>query len=501
MFLYTIILSGGMGTRLWPMSREKHPKQLLKLWGRHSLFQNTVLRMNGFAHPSIEVQPVLTVSNEAYRFIVAEQLREIQSVHSGIILEPMGKNTAPSITLAAELIGAKNDADALMLVMPADHLIDDAEAFQKAVSQGITAAINGEVVCFGLKPERPHTGYGYIQTITSDVVQSGQIPSSFSLQIECFIEKPDEARAKALLQSSNCWWNSGIFLMKVSTWRRAMNFLQPEIYRVCQQAIAQAQSTEDFVRIPENVFAACPNDSIDFAVMEKIGNRQFDGLTASMVPLVADWIDVGAWDSVWSRDAQDADGNVQRGCGASVLLDTRDSLVQAGKNRLVAVLGLDNVVVVDTADAVLVADKRDLSQMKELITVMKAQFPSFADSGRQVFRPWGSFDLIDQAEHFKVKRVVVEPGHILSLQKHHHRAEHWVVVKGIGRVTRDDEVFELRANESTYIPCGVAHRLENPYSEPLELIEVQTGDFLDESDIIRLEDIYGRILGDTGKTP
>lgn len=484
MKLQSVILSGGSGTRLWPLSREKYPKQLLNLFGEHTMLQSTALRMSGFTHNYPQASFPIVVCSQEYRFIIAEQLQQVRVVHPKILLEPAGKNTAPALTLAA-LEAAQQDGDSLLLVMPADHLIADARAFYDAVEKGIPLALSGGIVCFGIKPTRPDVGYGYIK--------QGEGISKGAFELDSFAEKPSLEIAQSYLESGLYSWNSGIFLMKGSTWLSAIGQLHPDIYKACADAFNAAKVDNDFTWIDAEIFSTSPEDSIDYAVMESLGTEGATiGVSAYVVPVDAGWSDVGAWDAVWEVSAKDGAGNVKRGKGNVVFHDTKNSLAHAAPRRVVSVLGLKDIVVVDTQDAVLVAHKDALPQLKGLIKHIRDDHIHLTQHWRQVFRPWGSYDSIDSGDQFQVKRIVVNPGQVLSLQLHHHRAEHWIVVKGTGRITKGDETFLLSENQSTYIPLGVVHRLENPGKFPLELIEVQSGSYLGEDDIVRLEDVYGR---------
>lgn len=474
-----VILSGGAGTRLWPLSREQFPKQLLPLTGELSLLQATVQRLEGFtAAPLIE--HTIVVCNEEYRFLTAEQLRQVGREKQTIVLEPAGRNTAPALTLAA--LAVKDDP--VLLVMPADQVVRDLAAFRQSIAYGVEHALAGKVVTFGIVPDRAETGYGYIRA--GEPIGGAGNPAR---RIDAFAEKPDSATAEKYLASGEYWWNSGMFMMRTSVWMSAIRRFRPDIAAACEKAYAEGQADHDFYRIDKEAFLACPSDSIDYAVMERIpgGNRQTDD--AVVVPMSAGWSDVGAWDALWQVVPKDNEGNAVR--GDVILHDTHNSMVVADE-RLVACLGIDNLVVVETADAVMVADKERTQEVKHIVARLKAERRHQANAHRKVYRPWGWYDAIDGGERFQVKRIVVKPGARLSLQMHHHRAEHWVVVRGTARVTRGEETFLVSENESTYIPLGVSHRLENPGMVPLELIEVQSGSYLGEDDIVRFEDVYGR---------
>ena len=483
MKLQTVILSGGSGTRLWPLSREKYPKQLLNLFGQHTMLQNTALRLQAFSQYPITSDPIV-VSSQEYRFIIAEQLHQAGFHNTKIILEPVGKNTAPALTLAA-MQSVQELGDSLLLIMPADHLIADESAFYDAVEKSVPLALLGGVVCFGVVPNRPETGYGYIKM--GNQVEKGVC------SLDSFAEKPSMEAANEYVNSGLYTWNSGIFLMKASTWLSLLGQLNSNIYHACSDAYSRAKIEKDFIWVDPACFDSCPSDSIDYAVMEYLGKDNDLGVAAYVIPIDVGWSDVGAWDAIWDVSPKDDAGNVKRGKGNVVFHNSKNSLAHAAPRRLVSVLGLEDVVVVDTMDAVLVTSKESLPELKQLIAHIKDEHIHLTQHWRQVFRPWGSYDSIDSDDQFQVKRIIVNPGQALSLQLHHHRAEHWIVVKGTGKVTRGEEIFFLSENQSTYIPLGVIHRLENPGKFPLELIEVQSGSYLGEDDIVRLEDIYGRI--------
>ncbi|MGC4029187.1 MAG: mannose-1-phosphate guanylyltransferase/mannose-6-phosphate isomerase [Steroidobacteraceae bacterium] len=470
--LIPVILSGGAGTRLWPLSRELYPKQLLPLVGEDTMLQATVRRLEGLATAS-----PLVVCNEAHRFLVAEQLRAIGQVPQAILLEPAGRNTAPAIALAALAARADgNGEDPLLLVLPADHVVRDAAGFCAAVKAALPAAQAGRLVTFGVLPDAPETGYGYIRRGASLAGVAGVHA------IEAFIEKPDGARAAAFLESGEYLWNSGMFLFRAARYLEELQKYAPDIAAACAAAFAAARRDLDFTRVDEQQFLACRSESIDYAVMEKTD-------AAAVVPLDVDWSDVGSWSSLCAALPADADGNVTHG---DVLMeDCEGSYIHAG-SRLVAAIGLRNHVVVETKDAVLVAPMEQAQDVKTLVARIKSQGRSEHLLHREVLRPWGSYDSIDAGERFQVKRLTVKPGATLSLQLHHHRAEHWIVVSGTARITRGDEVFLLEENQSTYIPVGAKHRIENPGKIPLHMIEVQSGSYLGEDDIVRFEDAYGR---------
>lgn len=466
MKLIPVLLSGGSGTRLWPLSREAYPKQFLPLAGTQTMLQATWARVRdlGGAAP-------LVVANEEHRFMVAEQLRETGCTPAALILEPVGRNTAPAIAVAA-LQALTGGEDALLLVLPSDHVIRDEDGFHAAVRAALPAAEQGALVTFGIVPDAPETGYGYIKAAPGEGVRA----------VERFVEKPDRATAERYLAAGGYYWNSGMFLFRAGRFLEELERLQPAMLAACREALAKARRDVDFLRLDKAAFAACPADSIDYAVMEKTAH-------AAVLPVNLGWSDVGSWSALWAVAVRDAAGNAHR--GDVIALDCRDTYAW-GERRLIALIGLDDVVVVDTDDALLVARKDRVQQVKEIVQRIKAGKRSEATWHRKVYRPWGAYDSIDAAERFQVKRITVKPGATLSLQMHHHRAEHWIVVSGTARVTRGDEVFLLGENESTFIPLGTRHRLENPGMVPLELIEVQSGSYLGEDDIVRFEDKYGR---------
>jgi mannose-1-phosphate guanylyltransferase / mannose-6-phosphate isomerase len=475
-----VILSGGSGTRLWPLSRENQPKQFLALSGPLTMLQATACRLEGFGGEAGGCGPVIVVCNAEHRFMAAEQLRAAGAVGARIVLEPAGRNTAPALALAA-LAAQAGGADPILLVMPADHVVADRAAFQAAVAVGLPAASGGALVTFGIVPSRPETGYGYIR--------AGVRRDDGASRIAAFVEKPDAERACEYLTSGEYLWNSGLFMMRASVWLKALAALNPAMAEACQAAFQAAKEDLDFIRIDGEAFAACPSDSIDYAVMEKLAAHPELGIEGVVVPMSAGWSDVGAWDALW--DVMDKDGAGNACHGDTVLEDCENSLLYGGE-RLVAGIGLNNVVVVETVDAVLVVDKSRTQDVKKVVTRLKAEGRSLAQSHRKICRPWGWYDSIDCGERFQVKRIVVNPGAKLSLQMHHHRAEHWIVVKGTAEVTNGDKVFLLTENESTYIPLGHVHRLANPGKVPLEIVEVQSGSYLGEDDIVRFEDTYGR---------
>jgi len=480
MLIQPVVLSGGSGTRLWPLSREKYPKQLLPLIGEDSLLQATVRRVEGLGLGTLAVPMV--VCNEEYRFVIAEQLR-LMGQPGRIVLEPTGRNTAPALTLAA-LAALQDGADPVLLVMPADHVILDKPAFQAVVRQGALLAAEGAVVTFGITPDSPETGYGYIQS--GALYGNGDGNAS---TIARFVEKPDQATAQSYLDAGTYSWNSGLFMAKASVWLAAMAVCRADILAACQTAWDAGSTDGEFVRVGKELFAACPSDSIDYAVMERIASGQAGLPPGVVIPLSAGWSDVGAWDALWQVLPKDGAGNVAQG---DVLLHDCRNTLALSEGRLIACVGVDDIVVVETADAILVAHKDKTQDVKKIVDSLKKQGRSEGQLHRKVFRPWGWYDSVDNGTRFQVKRIVVKPGGTLSLQMHHHRAEHWIVVSGTAKVTRGTETFLVTENESTYIPLGTTHRLENPGRVELEMIEVQSGSYLGEDDIVRFEDVYGR---------
>ena len=462
-----VILSGGAGTRLWPASRSMYPKQLLPLAGEQTMLQATATRIRGLPNAS---DRCLVVANEAHRFLVVQQLAEVE-VDTRVVLEPVGRNTAPAVALAA--LAALEAEDALLLVMPADHVIRDVPGFQETVARGIEAASDGKLVTFGIVPDSPQTGYGYIRA----GAQNGDV-----VAVEAFVEKPDLPTARGYLEDGGYYWNSGMFFMRASAYLAELEKHAPDIYASCRDSMAAKSVDGAFLRPEPELFTASRSDSIDYAVMEKSD-------IAAMLPLNVGWSDVGSWSALQDVSEKDGQGNSVE--GDALLHDCRGTFVQA-ESRLVGAVGLDDVIVVETKDSVLVA-RRDCAQdVKHLVDRLREQDRSEADLHRQVYRPWGSYDSLENKDNFQVKRLIVNPGAVLSLQKHAHRSEHWVVVRGKARITRNDEEFDLNVNESTYIAIGDIHRIANPYDEPVHIIEVQCGDYLGEDDIVRLEDNYGR---------
>jgi mannose-1-phosphate guanylyltransferase/mannose-6-phosphate isomerase len=475
--LQPVIIAGGSGTRLWPLSRSMHPKQFLALHGRHSLFQQAALRLHGLAGPDMRVAGACVVANEAHRFLVLDQLTGQALAPASVLLEPAGRNTAPAMTLAA-LHATQHGGDPVLVVTPADQSIADEGAFTRALQQAVRAASDGAFVILGVAPDRPETGYGYIRCAPA---------ASGAMQVARFVEKPDATTAQRYLDEGGYYWNSGMFVVRASLWLQALQQFRPDILAATQAAWDGRSLDASFVRPDATKFGSIPSESVDYAVIEKCPDApQFD---IRMVPLAAGWSDLGAWDAVWQVSPKDGAGNACS--GDALLFDSHDTLVHA-TSRLVGVIGLDNVVVVETPDAVLVTDRSRSQEVKHIVGELHKAGRSEPTLHRQVHRPWGWYDSIDSGPRFQVKRILVKPGASLSLQKHHHRAEHWIVVSGTAEVTNGEQVILLSENQSTYIPLGQVHRLANPGKVPLEIIEVQSGSYLGEDDIVRFEDNYGR---------
>lgn len=488
-----IILAGGGGTRLWPLSRKLYPKQFLALGGEDSMLQLTLKRLEGFVDDSFELAPPLVVCNEEHRFLVAEHARVAGVPLSGIVLEPEGRNTAPALTVA-NLILKRRLGDAIGLMMPADHLIGDTGAFHAALKTAAEAAKDGYLATFGVVPTAPETGYGYIHfgETLEDVASAEATPTCHAL--ERFVEKPDQATAEQYLAEGGYLWNSGMFVIRAETWLEAVGAFAPEILAACRASVDEMNEDGDFIRVGRAAFTGCPSDSIDYAVMEHVGKAAGNGANGkfrgAVVPLSASWSDIGAWSSVW--EVSDRDDNENALIGDAHVVDGRHNLVVAD-SRFVGAVGVDDMVIVETADAILVAPRERAQEVKKLVEWLGTNGRDEQNLHRRVYRPWGTYEGVDGGERFQVKRIVVKPGEKLSLQMHHHRAEHWIVVRGTAKVTRGEEEYMVAENESTFIPLGVTHRLENPGKIPLELIEVQSGAYLGEDDIVRFEDQYQRV--------
>lgn len=473
-----VILCGGSGTRLWPLSRTGFPKQFLVLSGTTSLFQQAVSRLSGLSAPDIVVGDSLVVTNEEHRFLVLDQLREMQSVAATLLLEPVGRNTAPALTLAA-LQATANGDDPILVVTPADQTVQDSAAFTAALQNAIRVAANDAIVILGVTPTGPETGFGYIK-------RQGAVGNHQEYIVAQFAEKPDLATAQAYVESGDYTWNSGMFVVRASVWLTALKNFRSDILNATNASFGSATHDQNFVRPAPTLFAEIPSESVDYAVMEQCPASDF---SIKMVALNAGWNDLGAWDAVWQVGEPDENGNVVQ--GDALLVDTQDSLIIASK-RLVSTVGVNNLVIIETADAVLVADRSQSQHVKRIVSQLEKQQREERILHRKVARPWGWYDTIDIGDRFKVKRIQVNPGASLSLQRHAKRAEHWVVVRGVALVTCGDQSITLHENESTYIPLGQTHRLSNPGEVPVEIIEVQSGAYVGEDDIERLEDSYGR---------
>lgn len=474
-----VILCGGSGTRLWPLSRQQFPKQMLNLAGERTMLQATALRISASAFPEDwHLEFPLVVGQEDCRFLTAEQLHQVGLNRSRILLEPVGRNTAPALTLAA-LAATADGEDPVLVVMPADHVMNEPEKFRTALLQAIPLALEGRIVTFGIEPGSPETGYGYIQC-------GAAIGDDGAAEIARFVEKPAIDDARRYLAEGGYLWNSGIYITRASTWLKQIGRFRADILAACRAAMEASTQDTDFIRAGAAAFAGCPSDSIDYAVMERLTGEPAE---CAVLPLSAGWSDVGAWNALWEIGKKDADGNVLD--GDVFTMESRNMLVRA-ESRMVACIGMQEAVVVETPDVVLVADRSQLHLVKDAVARLKADGRTECDQHRKVHRPWGYYDSIDNGHRFQVKRIVVSPGACLSLQMHHHRAEHWVVVTGTAKVTRGDEQFLLSENQSAYIPLGTVHRLENPGVVPLEIIEVQSGAYLGEDDIVRFQDNYHR---------
>jgi mannose-1-phosphate guanylyltransferase/mannose-6-phosphate isomerase len=473
-----VILCGGSGTRLWPLSRSGFPKQFLVLSGTDSLFQQAIERVNSIAAEDIALGETLVVTNEEHRFLALDQLRELKSISATLLLEPIARNTAPALTLAA-LQAIENGEDPILVVTPADQTVINNAAFTMALQNSVRVAKTGAVVILGITPDKPETGYGYIK-------RKGKVGQNGEYAVAQFAEKPSLEIAQAYLATGEYAWNSGMFVLKASTWLKALKQFYPAIAAAAEQSWGNKVNDLPFIRPDKEAFAKIPSESIDYAVMEKCPGSAFP---IFMVPLDAGWSDLGAWEAVWQVGKPDKNGNVIQ--GDAIAIDTTNTLINA-TSRLVGTVGVSNLVIIETADAVLVADRSQSQHVKKLVTALQQQGREEHTLHRKVHRPWGWYDSIDEEDRFKVKRIMVKPKASLSLQKHHHRAEHWIVVKGTAEVTCGSKTILLTENQSTYIPLGEIHRLANPGTIPLEIIEVQSGSYLGEDDIQRYEDNYGR---------
>ena len=470
-----VIMAGGSGTRLWPLSRSGYPKQFLVLSGNESLFQLAARRLAALASPEFELAGPCIVGNEEHRFLVLDQLRETRQEPSSVLLEPLGRNTAPALTLAA-LAALEGGKDPVLVVTPADQTVTNPAAFTTALQDAVRIAAEGAIAILGITPDRPETGYGYIRT-------SGD---AAGLVVAQFVEKPNLETAQRYLAEGDYYWNSGMFVLRASVWMKALERFRPDIATATRAAWDSRKTDAKFVRPGKPEFAAVPSESVDYAVMERCPGTD---IPLRMVALDAGWNDLGAWEAVWQVSEKDADGNAF--VGDALFADSKNTLVHA-TSRLVGVVGLTDIVVVETADAVLVSDRARSQEVKQIVNQLQSAGRTEHTLHRQVHRPWGWYDSIDSGARFQVKRIMVKPGASLSLQMHHHRAEHWIVVRGTAEVTNGDKVILLTENQSTYIPLGTTHRLANPGKVPLEIIEVQSGSYLGEDDIVRFEDTYGR---------
>ncbi|CAI0751971.1 MULTISPECIES: mannose-1-phosphate guanylyltransferase/mannose-6-phosphate isomerase [Serratia] len=467
--LLPVIMAGGTGSRLWPMSRELHPKQFLRLHSIHSMLQETLKRLDG-----VGVSEPVVICNEDHRFMVAEQLRQIDMLSHNIILEPVGRNTAPAIALAA-LNAIAQGNDPIMLVLAADHIINDVEAFHRAIDLALPHAAAKSLVTFGIVPTGPETGYGYIQR--------GECKNgSVAAPVQRFVEKPDSETAQSYIETGEYYWNSGMFMFRAKRYLEELEKFRPDILAACRDALDNTECDKNFINVDRDAFSACPDDSVDYAVMEKTHD-------AVVIPLDAGWSDVGSWSALWEVSKKDSAGNALT--GDTFLYDSRDCYINTDE-KLVAAVGVENLVIVNTKDAVLVVDRSKVQDVKKIVEHLKKNKRSEYRRHREVYRPWGRCDILVAEKRFNVNRITVNPGEAFSLQMHHHRAEHWVVLSGTARVTTGDKTFLITENQSTFIPVAVIHRLENPGNIPLELIEIQSGSYLGDDDVIRIKDHYGR---------
>ena len=469
--LLPVIMAGGTGSRLWPMSRELYPKQFLRLYGQRSMLQETVLRLD-----DVDAREPVVICNQEHRFLVAEQLRQINKLSHNIILEPVGRNTAPAIALAA-LSAIENGDDPILLVLAADHIINNKLAFHQAIKSAFKFALQGRLVTFGIVPTGPETGYGYIHR-----GQEETLDEQIAYQVSRFVEKPNKETAESYIASGEYYWNSGMFMFRAKKYLEELEKFRPDILDACKAAIQGCKESDEFINVDRDLFIACPDESVDYAVMEKTTD-------AVVVGLDADWSDVGSWSALWEVSPKDDKGNVLTG---DTFLHNANNCYINTDEKLIAAIGVDDLVIINTKDAVLVVNKDQVQDVKKVVEYLKANHRSEYKRHREIYRPWGRCDVVVQTERFNVNRITVKPGAAFSMQMHHHRTEHWVILSGTGEVTIKDQKFLLTENQSTFIPIGAQHRLENPGKIPLELLEIQSGSYLGDDDIIRIKDQYGR---------
>ncbi len=469
--LLPVIMAGGIGSRLWPMSRELYPKQFLRLYGQRSMLQETVLRLD-----DVDAREPVVICNQEHRFLVAEQLRQINKLSHNIILEPVGRNTAPAIALAA-LSAIENGDDPILLVLAADHIINNKLAFHQAIKSAFKFALQGRLVTFGIVPTGPETGYGYIHR-----GQEETLDEQIAYQVSRFVEKPNKETAESYIASGEYYWNSGMFMFRAKKYLEELEKFRPDILDACKAAIQGCEESDEFIKVDRDLFIACPDESVDYAVMEKTTD-------AVVVGLDADWSDVGSWSALWEVSPKDDKGNVLTG---DTFLHNANNCYINTDEKLIAAIGVDDLVIINTKDAVLVVNKDQVQDVKKVVEYLKANHRSEYKRHREIYRPWGRCDVVVQTERFNVNRITVKPGAAFSMQMHHHRTEHWVILSGTGEVTIKDQKFLLTENQSTFIPIGAQHRLENPGKIPLELLEIQSGSYLGDDDIIRIKDQYGR---------
>ncbi|HGT4684797.1 TPA: mannose-1-phosphate guanylyltransferase/mannose-6-phosphate isomerase [Escherichia coli] len=469
--LLPVIMAGGTGSRLWPMSRELYPKQFLRLYGQRSMLQETVLRLD-----DVDAREPVVICNQEHRFLVAEQLRQINKLSHNIILEPVGRNTAPAIALAA-LSAIENGDDPILLVLAADHIINNKLAFHQAIKSAFKFALQGRLVTFGIVPTGPETGYGYIHR-----GQEETLDEQIAYQVSRFVEKPNKETAESYIASGEYYWNSGMFMFRAKKYLEELEKFRPDILDACKAAIQGCKESDEFIKVDRDLFIACPDESVDYAVMEKTTD-------AVVVGLDADWSDVGSWSALWEVSPKDDKGNVLTD---DTFLHNANNCYINTDEKLIAAIGVDDLVIINTKDAVLVVNKDQVQDVKKVVEYLKANHRSEYKRHREIYRPWGRCDVVVQTERFNVNRITVKPGAAFSMQMHHHRTEHWVILSGTGEVTIKDQKFLLTENQSTFIPIGAQHRLENPGKIPLELLEIQSGSYLGDDDIIRIKDQYGR---------